>query len=119
MLTLMTEKEKQLTIKNVVSAVKDIDKLNKRGYNFLYLSCGFIAHYNIFGFIEYYKETSLKEDILGNQSNNQWDNFREGEKDYEYHHQKKEIYNEICKQIKNISTLLKANFCPTCCQRIS
>ena len=119
MLTKMTDKEKELTIKNIESAVKDIDKLNKRGYHYLNLASGFIAHYDINGFIEYYKENSLKEDILRHLKDNKWDNFRKGEKDYEYYSQKGEIYAEICERIKNIETKLKAEFCDKCGSRIA
>jgi len=52
------------TSRNVLAAFKDIEKLNKSGYNFLYLLCGFIAHYNYYGFIQYYRDHSLKQDFL-------------------------------------------------------
>lgn len=76
---------------------QDINQLDKHGYNFLYLASGFIAHYNLGGFIEHYGSTqALGRDILDNKSNNQWGNFREGERDYEYMMEKKDIYNRIC-----------------------
>lgn len=97
----MTLKEQELTIKNVVSACKDISKLNKRGYNFLYLANGFIAHYNILGFKDHYHcGNTLKQDILCYQSQNQWHNFRQGEKDYDYMMTKKHVYNAICLKLK-------------------
>jgi len=99
MLTLMNEKEQALTVKNVVSACKDINKLNKRGYNFLYLCQGFIAHYNVYGFIDHYTYDSLKKDILDNQRDNQWVNWRPHEKDYEYYMTKKAVYNAIVKAL--------------------
>lgn len=99
-LTPMTLKEQELTIKNVVSACRDITKLNKRGYNFLYLASGFIAHYNLHGFISHYENGGLKQDILANQSNNQYHNFREGEANYEYYMSKKHTYNAICLKLK-------------------
>jgi len=81
----------------LVFSKNDITLLDKNGYNFLYLASGFIAHYDLNGFIHAYGSASaLKEDILRNQSNNQWDNFHKGERDYEYYMQKKEIYNTIC-----------------------
>ena len=85
----------------IMFLMQDIKQLDKHGYNFLYLASGFIAHYNLLGFIENYRSTqALGRDILGNQSNNQWGNFHKGEKDYEYMMQKKEIYNQICQYAK-------------------
>ena len=94
-----TEKEKTLIIKNVLSASKDINKLNKRGYNFLYLASGFIAHYNLQGFIDYYKNNSLMNDILKNKRFNQWNNFSKIDKNYLYYMGKKEVYNAICESL--------------------
>lgn len=120
MLMKMPDREKELTIKNIIAAVKDIDKLNKRGYNFLYLASGFIAHYNLHGFIDNYRENSLRDNILNNQSMNTWNNFSASDKDYEYYHQKGEIYKEICNEIKDLGSIpLKAKFCKCCGQRIS
>jgi len=98
-LLLKSEKQCTLIVNNIVKACKDISKLNKTGYNFIYLASGFIAHYDLYGFINYYKRASLREDILAFQSQNQWKNFHLGEKDYEYQMQKKDIYNRICEQI--------------------
>ena len=91
-----TEKEKSLIVKNVLSACNDINKLNKRGYNFLYLASGFIAHYNLQGFIDYYQNNSLINDILNNKKFNQWNNFNSSDKNYDYYMSKKQVYNAIC-----------------------
>ena len=48
-LTPLTERQKTLIVNNVVKAVKNIDSLNQTGYRFLYLSSGFIAHYDLHG----------------------------------------------------------------------
>jgi hypothetical protein len=96
----MTSKEQDLTVKAVLSACKDINKLNKRAYKFLYLSNGFIAHYDINGFKSFYSDSnSLKQDIVNNRSFNQWNNFRVGEKDYEYMMAKKSVYNRIVESL--------------------
>lgn len=97
---LMTEKEMELTIKNIVSACKNVEKLNNRGYSFLYLCSGFIAHYNLTGFKYYYSNESLTTHLLRNKDQNQWTNFRTGESDFDYYMQKKEIYNKVCAQLK-------------------
>jgi hypothetical protein len=86
-------------ITNIIKTIKsgDIEKLEKQSYNYLYLCSGFIAHYNWYGFKDYYLDTeTLKHDILSNISNNQWRNFRPTDENYEYYHQKAVIYNEIC-----------------------
>jgi len=100
MLTSMTEKEKKLTVDNIVSACKDIDKLNKRGYNFLYLANGFIAHCSINGFKDYYSlEGSLEQDIRRYAGDNQWHNFHPGDENYDYYMAKKDVYNRIIAEI--------------------
>jgi len=94
-MTPLTQRQKQLIANNVLAACKDINKLNKTGYNFLYLASGFIAHYNLEGFKAYYSEHSLKQDIERNAKANQWTNFRNGERDADYYHAKRDAYNMI------------------------
>ena len=98
-LTPLTERQKSLIVSNVVKACKDITLLNKTGYNFLYLASGFIAHYNLHGFIDFYSHVSLKNDIIGFAGQNQWKNFRPGERDYEYYMSKADVYNRILEEI--------------------
>ena len=99
MLTPYTERQKAMIANNIIKACKDITKLNKQAYKFLYLCSGFIAHYNHQGFIATYEDGSLKDDILRNVYQNQWYNFREGERDYEYMMSKKDIYNRVVEKI--------------------
>lgn len=105
MLEPKTDKEVELIVKNVLSACKDIEKLNRRGYDYLYLASGFIAHYNLGGFIEYYTRCNLKSDILDFKNSNRYDNFRPGERDYEYYHQKAVIYQKIVDALESDTTL--------------
>lgn len=95
----LTDKEKSLIVNNVLSACNDINKLNKRGYNFLYLASGFIAHYNLQGFIDYYQDNNLINDILNNKKFNQWNNFNSSDKNYDYYMSKKQVYNAICESL--------------------
>jgi hypothetical protein len=95
----LTERQKVLIVNNVVNAVKNIDSLNKTGYNFLYLASGFIAHYNLHGFIDFYRHISLKNDLIGFANSNQWKNFRPGERDYEYYMAKADVYDRILARI--------------------
>ena len=95
----LTDRQQTLIVNNVVAACKDITKLNKTGYNFLYLASGFIAHYDLHGFIDFYNHVSLKNDIVGFANQNQWKNFCPGERDYEYYMSKADVYNRILQEI--------------------
>jgi hypothetical protein len=95
MMEAIKEKDKALIVKNILTACKDITKLTKRGYNFLYLANGFIAHYNLAGFIDYYTSNDLKLDIVDNMRGNQWNNFSPSDKDYDYYMSKRDIYNAV------------------------
>ena len=94
-MTPMTQRDKELTSKNILAACRDISKLNKRGYDFINLASGFIAHYNLEGFKAYYSEHSLQDDIERNARQNQWSNFRKGEANYDYYMAKRDCYNMI------------------------
>ncbi len=98
-LTPLTERQKSLIVSNVVKACKNIDNLNKTGYKYLYLCSGFIAHYDLYGFIASYTGQSLKQDLINYAGQNQWKNFRPGESDYEYYMSKADVYNRILEQI--------------------
>lgn len=98
-MNLMTQKEFDLTVKNIVAACKNIEKLNSRGYNFLYLCSGFIAHYNINGFKCYYSQESLVDTLLRNKECNQWSNFTKSDKNYDYYMQKREVYNQVLSEL--------------------
>ena len=90
-MTPLTERQKTLIVSNVVKACKNIDNLNKTGYKYINLCSGFIAHYST--------PNSLKRDIISYAGQNQWNNFRPGERDYEYMMAKKDVYNRIIAQI--------------------
>ena len=98
-LTPLTQRQQDLIVSNVVKACKDITLLNKSSYRFLNLASGFIAHYDLNGFIDFYSHVSLKNDIIGFAGQNQWNNFRPGERDYEYYMAKKDVYNRILAEI--------------------
>jgi hypothetical protein len=98
-MTPLTERQKTLIVNNVVKACKNIDNLNRTGYNFVYQASGFIAHYDLYGFISSYTGESLKRDIVSFAGSNQWNNFRPGERDYDYYMAKKDVYNRILKAI--------------------
>lgn len=95
MITPLTERQKTLIVNNLVAACKDIDKLNRIGYNFIYLASGFIAHYNLLGFISHYERYDLASDIIMNARQNMWTNFREGDQNYDYYMSKADVYKRI------------------------
>lgn len=97
-MNLKTTREVELIVSSFrkIFMKEDVSYLTKSAYDFIYLSSGFIAHYNIFGFQDYYDDVEfLKRDILRNKSMNQWNNFQPNERDYDYYMQKKAIYNMI------------------------
>lgn len=105
MIKLKTEKEVSYIVSNILKACEDIRKLTRAGYNYLYLASGFIAHYNINGFKEYYSyDESLKEDILKAYRFNLWNNFRPSDENYEYYKQKAEIYKAIVDRLSLASS---------------
>jgi len=102
MLKPLTDRQKTLIVNNVVSACKDINKLNKTGYNFLYLASGFIAHYNMYGFKDFYSDNDLRKEILSNVKQNMWSNFTSRDSDYDYYMSKADVYRRIVSQINNL-----------------
>ena len=105
MISLHSPRQVQLIVSSVSKVMKtgNIQNLSKAAYNYLYLCSGFIAHFNHAGFKSTYSNVEkLRHHILQNKANNQWNNFRAGEKDYEYYMQKKSIYNELCKVCQNV-----------------
>lgn len=79
-----------------VFANDNIGYLTKNAYNFIMLSSGFIAHYNIHGFRSHYENIYyFASDIVRWKESNRWTNFRPGDKDYEYYKQRAEIYSFI------------------------
>lgn len=105
----INESEKRNIVNSIVKCVKEgMEHLTNSAYQFIYLASGFIAHYNKEGFIDHYSSGgNFKKDILDNKAMNQWDNFREGENNYEYYMSRKEVYNEICEAIEKIPTKIK------------
>ena len=102
MLSPLTERQKTLIVNNILNACDDISKLNKTGYNFIYLASGFIAHYNLEGFKMCYNTyKNLRTDILSFAHQNQWNNFNPSDQNYEYYMSKKDVYNRIVYKLNN------------------
>ena len=112
MLTPLTDRQKKMIVNNVTKVLrtKNINHLSKQSYNYLNLCSGFIAHYNHYGFMDYYYDTDrLANDILLNEDwNSNHSNFRIGDKDYEYYKAKGDVYKEIVKEAKDVTMPLFA-----------
>ena len=91
----LTQRQQDLIVSNVLKAVKDIEALNRTGYNFLYLASGFIAHYSINGFKGHYTTHSLEQAILSNARQNMWSNFQPGDENYAYYQSKAAVYKRL------------------------
>jgi hypothetical protein len=102
MLEPVKDRKANSIINNLVMVIKtgNMNSLSIDAYHFIITAIGFIAHYNIDGFREYYdKAARLKNDIIVFQKDNQWSNFHEGEDGYAYYMQRKMIYNKVCEAI--------------------
>lgn len=99
----LTPRQQTLIVNSVVRAINtgNIEHLSKSAYNFLYLCSGFIAHYSLYGFRDYYQNTGkLHNDILLNRTANMWYNFKPGDRDYDYYMSKRDTYLKILEQIR-------------------
>jgi len=101
MLKPITDHQSDLIVRNVLKACNDIEKLNSTGYKYLYLCTGFIAHYNVHGFRDYYRSHDLEKDLFDNERLNQWNNFVESDPSYSYYKSKARIYNRILLALRN------------------
>ena len=110
---LKTLRQTDLIVSSIrkVFQTEDINHLSKSAYDFLSLSSGFIAHYNLYGFrCAYDNVNDLKRQLAESYCSNQWNNFTPRDKDYEYMMQKKEIYNRVCSLFENEGYELKKSF---------
>lgn len=92
------EKEAKSIVKNIVAVLDsgNIELLTKASYQYLSSCVGFIAHYNLQGFKDEYRETGrLRRHLEKFKSMNQWENFTPKDPMYNFQMQKKEIYNSI------------------------
>lgn len=95
----LNEAKKNRILRSIamVFLLQDIEQLNKYAYSFLHISSGFIAHYNLHGFIAHYGSSeALKADILANENWNKNTNYSPNEKDYPYYKQKADMYAQVC-----------------------
>lgn len=106
-LTLKTQKETDNIVKNLIKASTiELKVLSVSAYKFINIASGFIAHYDIFGYIGNYETAvNLGNAILHNQRNNQHSNFSSIDENYEYMMQEKDIYNRVCDGINEYRQL--------------
>lgn len=100
-----TERQQYLIAKNLIKAATlNIECLTKASYQYISGCCGFIAHYDLEGFISSYgTPQNLRHDILHNAKNNQYNNFRPNDVNYEYYMSKRNVYETVVEGIKNVS----------------
>jgi S-formylglutathione hydrolase FrmB len=92
----LTPTQQKTIVRNLVQACQSIRKLNSTGYKFIHLASGFIAHNNLYGFMDAYSRPGALEDaIRANARFNQWSNFRTGDHGYEYYQTKRMVYNAV------------------------
>jgi len=99
----ITPRQKSLILASFkrIFSTGDIEHLTSTAYKYIYLSSGFIAHYNLYGFRDAYQNTSLlRQDILSNAQANTWSNFTPADKNYDYYMSKAEVYKELVKLAK-------------------
>ena len=87
-------------INNTLEACKDITLLTIESYRWLHLRAGFIAHFDLEGFIENYQTSlNLRENILANQIHNTSCIRSLKDRDYPYYLQQCEMYQQIVEQL--------------------
>jgi hypothetical protein len=97
-MTPITPRQKSLIVNSFRRTFRadSIDLLTAPAYRYISLAGGFIAHYNLQGFRDAYRDIdALKRDIQSNASINSWKNFSPGDKDYDYYKSKAEVYRAI------------------------
>ena len=87
-------------INNVLAACKEITHLSMESYRWLHLKAGFVAHFDLEGFIEEYQTCqNLRDNILVNQIHNTSCNRSKKDSEYPYYLQQSEMYNQIVKSL--------------------
>ena len=85
---------------NILAACRDITCLSLEAYRWIHIKAGFIAHYDLGGFIEEYQTCqNLRDNILANQIHNTSCNRSRKDKDYPYYLQQCEMYQQIVEQL--------------------
>lgn len=94
----ITPRQKSLIVSSFkrVFETGDIENLTNTAYRYIYLASGFIAHYNLYGFRDAYRDVEqLRKDILSNREANQWRNFTPADRDYAYYESKADVYKAL------------------------
>jgi hypothetical protein len=100
MLKVLEAQEQEKLIKAIARSIRDTSKMDQDAYRFVSCASGFIAHFNLHGFIyEYQDKNALRDAMIRNLKTNQWNNFSPRDRDYDYMMQKKHIYNEALRRV--------------------
>jgi hypothetical protein len=87
-------------IGNLLDACRDITRLSLEAYRWINLRAGFIAHFDLDGFIEEYQTCqNLRENILANQIHNTSCKRSGKDRDYPYYLQQCEMYQQIVERL--------------------
>jgi hypothetical protein len=87
-------------VKNILAACRDITCLSLEAHRWIHLRAGFIAHYDLDGFIEEYQTCqNLRDNILANQIHNTSCNRSRKDRDYPYYLQQCEMYQQIVERL--------------------
>ena len=87
-------------LNNVLAACRDISCISVEAYRWLHLRAGFIAHFDLDGFIEEYQSgQNLRDNILANQIHNTCCNRIKKDKDYPYYLQQCEMYQQLVERL--------------------
>lgn len=101
----LTQKQSTAIANNIVKCIKnnDMSLLTKSAYQFISICGGFIAHYDLQGFKDYYSDNinEFYEEILRNKMNCHT-NYLTNEKNYEYYKSKADTYKLIYEQVEKL-----------------
>jgi hypothetical protein len=87
-------------IGNILDACREIRKLSLEAYRWIHLRAGFIAHYDLEGFIEEYQTCqNLRDNIIANQIHNTSCNRSRKDRDYPYCLEQCEMYQQIVERL--------------------
>lgn len=104
---ILNKKGIEKSIKNIISK-NDISYLTKDCYEFLHLLSGFIAHYDINGFADYYQNVAMlindlqKSSDLSNYTRYITDNYFKNNEQSQYYADKSELLQTIKDIVSNI-----------------
>ncbi len=103
-LTPITQKQSLMIANNIAKVIKkqDMSLLSISAYKFISIQAGFIAHYNLQGFKDYYRNDvrQFAQEILDYKNISSRTNYQPDHKNYEYYKSKANTYLLICEKLE-------------------